>query len=62
MDLTFKVTVEFICPNMIDDEVLREKFNNDPMSAYKWIAEDDNPYSFSESTKVTKVQIVPEQS
>ncbi len=61
--MEFKVTVEYICPNMIDAESLVNEFNNDPMKAYKFISDNfgDSPYNFSESEQVTKVVLTKKQ-
>lgn len=54
----FKVTIEFSCPNMIDEETLNRDFGGDLMKAYKFICDDfrDNPYNFSEKEDVVKVE------
>jgi len=57
---TFKVTVEFICHDMISAEDLEKKFNGDAMLAYKEISDDfkDSPVCFSSGDKVVKVEVL----
>jgi hypothetical protein len=59
-DLKFKVTVEYICPNMIDAESLAHDFNNDAFECYKSISDDlnDSPYNFSNKETVIKVEVI----
>lgn len=40
--LGMKVTIEFICHNMIDAESLQKEFDNDPMKAYLDISDNGN--------------------
>lgn len=57
--LDFKVTVEFICKDMINEDELK-KFNSDPLKAYKYISEDfgESVINFSDKEKVIKVEII----
>lgn len=57
--LTFKVTVEYTCKNMISGNVLNKDFNSSAMLAYKFISNNfkDSPYNFSSSQKVISVEI-----
>ena len=60
--LSFKVTAEFICPNMIDQKTLDMVYDSDPMYAYSKISEmmTDSVTSFATSEKVIKVEIIKE--
>ena len=56
----FKVTVEFECPDMISEDDFLEEFNNDPMSAYRFISDNlsDSPGNFSSKERVLKVETI----
>ena len=58
--ISFKVTVEHICKNMITSEELEDRFNNDAKLAYKFISENnrDSASNFSCKEKVVKVEII----
>lgn len=60
MNVGFKITVEYICENMIDLEDFERDFKNDPMTAYKAMSDDfkDSPTNFSEKEKVVKVELL----
>ena len=61
--LSFKVTVEFICDNMVNDDEFTNDFNSDPMLVYKFISDDfgDSVLNFSsDSGKVIKVELAKE--
>ena len=62
MSLTFMVTVEYICPNMCEEEELKRDFNNDPMEAYRYVSDNftDSPAGFCDSEKVVKVEVIKE--
>lgn len=53
MNKAFKVTVEYICTDMIDEETLKNEFNDDAMLAYKFISDgfEDSVLNFCEDTK-----------
>ena len=57
--LAFKVTVEYICHDMVDEETLQTQYGGDPLEAYRYISDDftDSPASFSNSERVVKVEI-----
>lgn len=57
--LDFKVTAEFICKNMINEDELKE-FNSDPLKAYQFISDNfgDSVINFSDKEKVIKVEII----
>jgi hypothetical protein len=56
----FKITVEFYCPDMIDEQTLNDMFNSDPLAAYKFISDDfnDSPLNFSQYDKIVKVEVI----
>ena len=58
--LTFKVTVEYMCPKMITETDLKDFYNGDAMSCYKFISDDfkDSAANFADKEKVIKVEIV----
>ena len=60
MNIGFKVTVEYTCLNMVDEKILKEEFNNDPLAVYKFVSNDfeDSPDNFSESEEIVKVEIL----
>lgn len=60
MLIGFKVTVEYTCPSMVDEETFKKEYNNDPLGAYKSISDNfsDSPDNFSEKEKVIKVEIL----
>ena len=57
---TFKITVEFTCPDMIDSETLRENFDGDAMAAYKFISDDfkEPITSFSTEDKILTIKVI----
>lgn len=58
--LTFKVTVEYTCRNMVEQESLLKDFEGDALKCYKYISDDfkDSPYNFSsEPGKVINVEV-----
>lgn len=57
--LDLKVTVEFICKDMINEDELK-KFNSDPLKAYKYISDDfaDSVINFSDTEKIIKVEVI----
>ena len=59
-NVSFKITIEFICHNMIEAKSLAEDFNNDPMLAYKYMSDDftDSVYNFSDEEKIIKVEVI----
>jgi len=60
-NVSFKITVEYICPDMIDENYLRESFNNNAIEAYKFISDNfsDSVTSFSSKTeKIIKVELL----
>lgn len=59
-NIGFEVTVEFDCPDMIDEKTFREDFNSDPWLAYKFISDNfkDSPICFNEDEKITKIEIL----
>lgn len=60
MRKAFKVTVEFICHNMIDRDELKESFDGDPYRAYERISKGFriSVLNFTdEPGKVVKVEI-----
>jgi len=59
--LSFKVTVEFDCHSMIDEDSLRDEFNNNPIACYKFITDNfkDSVINFcDEKEKVVKVEVI----
>lgn len=60
MNLGFKVTVEFYCEDMIDEQTLKDEYNNDPFLAYKFISDNfnDSPLNFSTYDKIVKVELL----
>ncbi len=61
MNKTFKVTVEFICKDMIDEESLKDDFNGNAIAAYKMISDDfgDSIINFCDGQeKVVNVEVV----
>jgi hypothetical protein len=59
-NLSFKVTVEYYCNNMVSVEELKTEFENNPLKAYQFISDDfkDSASSFAETEKVIKVEII----
>lgn len=41
-DLDFKVTIEYTCKNMIDEESFKDAFKGNPLEAYKMISDNFN--------------------
>lgn len=63
-DLSFKVTVEFLCHNMLDEEEFINDFNSDAMLAYKFISDDFDEHVLnfsSDNGKIVKVEIAKEK-
>ncbi len=58
-DLTFIVTVEYTCPNMISKKDLDEYYNGDINLAYKAISDNhhDSAGQFSDIEKVISVRV-----
>ena len=58
--ISFKVTVEYICNDMISSEQLEDRFNNDVVLAYKFISDNhsESASSFADKEKVVKVKII----
>jgi hypothetical protein len=58
--LTFKVTVEYLCHRMITETDLKDFYNGDAMSCYKFISNDfkDSATSFADKEKVIKVEVI----
>ena len=60
MNIGFKVTAEFDCPNMIDEETFNREYGGDPMLAYKAISDNfsDNPLNFSDDDRIVRVDLL----
>jgi len=54
-NLDFKITVEFICNDMIDLDTLRECYNGNPFKAYRDISCDFNDSVINFSTLKERV-------
>ena len=59
-ELTFKVTVEYTCHRMITETDLKDFYNGDVMSCYRFISDDfkDSAACFAQKEEVIKVEIV----
>jgi hypothetical protein len=59
-NVSFKITVEFDCHDMIDDESFIKDFGSDAMLAYKFISDDfnDSPLNFSSDDRIVKVEVL----
>jgi hypothetical protein len=59
-NLSFRITVEFDCMDMIDKKTFHKEFNSDPEAAYKFISDNlnDSPLCFSTCQKITKIEII----
>ena len=42
-NIGFRITVEFDCPDMMDEKIFNDEYGRDPMSAYKFISDNLNP-------------------
>ena len=60
MSIGFRITVEFDCPNMIDEETFIKLFLSDPTAAYKYISDNynDNPSNFSSEERIIKIELL----
>jgi len=60
MSIGFRITVEFDCPNMIDEETFIKLFLSDPAAAYKYISDNynDNPSNFSSEERIIKIELL----
>jgi hypothetical protein len=58
--MKFKVTMTFICEDMIDEESFLKDFNSDAMACYKFITDDftDSVYNFCDEGTVEKVEVI----
>ena len=59
-NIGFKITVEFECPNMIDDKTLQEEYGGNVMAAYQFISDNfkESVINFSTREKVIGVEIL----
>lgn len=57
-NIGFKITVEFDCPDMIDEQDFHEEFGCNPDAAYKSIAINDSPLSFCKDQRIVKVEVL----
>jgi len=59
-NLAFKVTVEFTCYNMVDENTLKKEYKNNVWECYKSISDNhmDSASDFADSEKVVKVEII----
>lgn len=60
MSIGFRITMEFDCPNMIDEETFIKLFLSDPTAAYKYISDNysDNPSNFSSEERIIKIELL----
>jgi len=59
-NIGFKITVEFDCPDMVDEKTFHDEFDCNPMDAYRFISDDfkDSPLNFSEDDRIVKVELL----
>ena len=57
---TFKITVEYICNGMVDEEVFEKEFNSDAKECYKFISNnyESSVGSFSNEEKIIKIETI----
>lgn len=60
MSIGFRITVEFDCPNMIDEETFIKRYMSDLTAAYKFISDNygDNPSDFSSEERIIKIELL----
>lgn len=59
-NIGLKITVEFYCDNMIDEQCFIDDFKSDPTAAYKFISDDfkDSPLNFSTGDEIIKIEVL----
>lgn len=62
MEKHFKITVDYYCYHMIDEESFASDFNNDPFECYRFISNEfeDSVFNFSHMERVVKVELIEE--
>ena len=57
-NVSFKITVEYICYNMISEKELNEIYNGNVVAAYSFISNnfDDSPENFATDCTITKIE------
>ena len=60
-NISFRITVEFDCSDMMDEKTFHDEFNCDAMEAYKFISDNfsDSPLNFSNDDRIVKVELLP---
>ena len=60
MNIGFRITVEFDCHDMIDEESFIKEYGGDAMLAYKFISDNfhDSPLNFSTDDRIVKVEVL----
>lgn len=56
--LDLKVTVEFTCRNMIDEDILIDAYEGNLMAFMKDMLEDETIVAYSDEEKLVKVEIL----
>jgi hypothetical protein len=58
--LGFKITVEYICPNMISADDLEKEYGGSPTVAYIYISDNysDSPDNFATRHEILKVELL----
>jgi hypothetical protein len=61
-NLGFKITVEFYCYDMIDEESFKEDFDSNPTKAYECISDEyqDSIENFTNESKIIKIELMTE--
>ena len=57
--IALKVTMEFVCLNMVSQKTFENEFNSDPMAVYNFISDNqrDGIHNFAEHGKITKIEV-----
>ena len=60
-NIGFRITVEFDCSDMIDEQTFQDEYGGDPISAYKFISDNflDSPLNFSNEDRIIKIELLP---
>lgn len=58
--IAFRVTVEYDCPDMVDEKTFYEEYGGNAMAVYKVISDNfrDSPCNFTEVERVVKVEVI----
>ena len=58
-NINLKVTIEFYCNDMVDEETFKTEFESNPFKVYESITNgfNDDIGNFSEKSKIVKVEI-----